>query len=85
MGKDKKIAAAAQSKSEAPAKKSLGEHPAFKTPERPNPGTVMSRLDHDITISYEGMAMVIPPRGKIPVADTQKLGALPTGVQVVKG
>lgn len=57
-------------------------------PEMPNPGRLVSRLDHAVTISYNGEGLVIPPRAQgkkaVIVADIAKLGAYPSGVQLLK-
>lgn len=45
--------------------------------------TVVSRQNHPVTLSYNGMAMVIPPRGRVKIADKRKLGMLPVGVRVI--
>lgn len=63
--------------------------PGFKgVTDRPKPGTIHSRLSHSATISYEGRALVIPPRAQgktaIIVENFDKLGALPTGVNCLE-
>lgn len=54
----------------------------------PNPGKLISRLDHAATIAYDGEAMMVPPRAQgihaVQIADIAKLGALPAGVQLIK-
>lgn len=47
------------------------------------PGKVISRLKHNVTLSYLGEGMVIPAQGRYLVNDVQKLGAIPSGVTVV--
>ena len=56
---------------------------AFKTEELPNPCNVKSRLNYPVTISYNGEALVIPPRGNCKVADRNKIGAIPKGVVII--
>jgi len=48
------------------------------------PGRLISKLNHPVTISYNGEAMQLPPRGKEKVSNVKKLGALPRGVLLVK-
>lgn len=51
------------------------------------PGSVVSQKDHNITISYNGESIIIPPRagvGERRVANIDKLGALPRGVFVIQ-
>lgn len=74
---------------EAKGKTPMMELPAFKNnPALPNPGKLISRLDHAVTIAYNGEGLVIPPRAQgknaILVADKAKLGALPSGVECIK-
>lgn len=47
------------------------------------PGHVINRMNHNMTITYDGEAMVIAPRAREKVADIEKLGSLPHGVVVV--
>jgi hypothetical protein len=87
--KSKEVKAQAPKDEAKPAEKkeykSHAELPAFKDEsDKSNPGMLMSRLDHSVTISYEGHAMVIPPRGRINIGNTAKLGAIPTGVHLQK-
>lgn len=56
---------------------------AFKTPARHDEGTVISRLDHSVFLSYDGEGLVVPPRGRVVVSNKKLLGALPKGVIVV--
>jgi hypothetical protein len=56
---------------------------AFKVSDRPDEGTIMSRLKHSVILSYGGEGLVIPPRGKRVIANKKLLGALPKGVVVV--
>lgn len=46
-------------------------------------GKVISRLNHSATISYDGKAMNIPPRGTAKRIELNKLGALPKGTQFI--
>lgn len=46
------------------------------------PAMVISRLNHPATLSYDGLSMIIPPRGREKIANMNKLGALPQGVFV---
>lgn len=94
MAKDKKEEVKMAQKVEAPkesgGKKPLSELPAFKNnPQLPNPGKLISRLNHAATIAYNGEALVVPPRAQgkhaIVIADIAKLGALPSGVELLKG
>lgn len=48
-----------------------------------NPALVINRLPHNVTISYEGKAMIVAPRERARIANLNKLGALPKGVTVV--
>lgn len=56
-----------------------------ETEEMLNPGTIISRLDHSVTLSYEGAGMMLPPRGRLVIANLAKLGAIPKGIFVVPG
>ena len=51
--------------------------------EMSEPAIVINRLDHPMTLSYGGDAMVVPPRGRVKIASVQKLGGLPKGIQLV--
>ena len=57
---------------------------AVKKEEVKNPGVLISRLSHPVTISYNGEGMLIPARGRSKVADTNKIGALPKGIFLKK-
>jgi hypothetical protein len=46
-------------------------------------GTLVSRLDHPVYISYFGDGMTIAPRGTVPKIRKVGLGALPRGVVFV--
>ena len=48
-----------------------------------NPGVLINSHNFDITISYGGVAMVIPPRARRTVGNKSLLGALPKGVRLV--
>jgi hypothetical protein len=67
----------------------LDQHPAFKgAPDLSKAGKLVSRLDHPVTIAYNGEALIIPPRAQgihaIVILNTALLGALPAGVQLLK-
>lgn len=47
------------------------------------PVVVFNRLPHDVTLSYNGSAMIVAPRMRAPVANVDKLGALPKGVTLL--
>jgi hypothetical protein len=47
------------------------------------PGLVINNQIHNLTLSYNGIAMVVPPRGRVKIADIQKLGGLPKGAQLI--
>ena len=49
-----------------------------------NPGYVMNRRNHNVTLSYNGDAMIVAPRQRAKVADLDKLGALLSGVTMYK-
>jgi len=64
----------------------ISDLPAFKNDaDQSNPGTLASRLDHSATVAYDGQGMVLPPRSRLKVGNIEKLGALPAGVQLIKG
>lgn len=46
-------------------------------------GKVISRLNHSVTISYDGKAMQVAPRGTAKGIELNKLGALPKGTQFI--
>lgn len=48
-----------------------------------DPVEVLNRLDHPVTLSYNGLSMIVPPRGKSLIADSAKLGACPKGIFVI--
>lgn len=48
-----------------------------------SPAIVINRLPHPMTLSYGGEAMVVPPRGKVKIANIEKLGGLPKGMQLL--
>lgn len=82
---EKEVAVAAKSA----AKPGMADLKAFNgAAPMPNPGKLISRLDHAATIAYDGEALVIPPRAQginaIQIADVAKLGALPSGIQLIK-
>lgn len=47
------------------------------------PARVISRLKHNVVLSYMGEGMVIAPHSRRLVNDYEKLGALPKGITVV--
>jgi len=47
------------------------------------PGKVISRLKHNVTLSYMGEGMIIAPHARRMVNDIEKLGAIPSGITVV--
>jgi hypothetical protein len=55
---------------------------ATKKASTPNMVTLVSTLDHPVTISYDGDAMVIPPKGRVAKVDPARLGAIPRGLRV---
>lgn len=48
------------------------------------PAKLISRLDHPVTLSYGETVIQIPPRGKVLIANLDKLGALPRGVSAIE-
>ena len=48
-----------------------------------DPGYLVSRQNHPVTLSYEGEALVIPPRGRVRIANKAKLGGLTMGVAFI--
>lgn len=49
-----------------------------------NPADLISRQDHPVTLSYNGLALIVPPRGSLTIADIAKLGgSSPKGIYVV--
>lgn len=47
------------------------------------PAMVINRNNHNITLAYDGEAIIIPPRGREKIADFEKLGRLPVGITVL--
>lgn len=47
-------------------------------------GKVVSRLNHPVELSYNGEALMIPPKGQGKGLDKEKLGSLPNGVVFVQ-
>lgn len=47
------------------------------------PAWVRNSLDHNMTLSYGGDAMVVPPRGKVKIPNMQKMGGLPKGLVMI--
>lgn len=63
----------------------ISDLPAFKNDaDMSNPGMLASRLDHSVMISYDGQAMMIPPRARVKIGNCEKLGALPVGIQLIR-
>lgn len=53
--------------------------------ESAEPGMLFSGLIHPVEISYNGESMIVPARAKKHrIDDVKKLGALPSGVRLVK-
>lgn len=46
-------------------------------------GELVSQLDHPVTISYKGEAMVLAPKAKITNVVKSALGAIPKGVTFI--
>ena len=51
--------------------------------ERTKPGYVINGNNHPITLSYNGEALVMAPKGKEIIANADKLGGLAKGVYFV--
>lgn len=45
---------------------------------------IFSTVNHNITISYNGMSMVIPPRGKCNIDNHYLLGSMPKHGLILK-
>ena len=43
-------------------------------------GFIKSSLNHPVMISYNGLGMMLPPRGRVKIADKRLVGSLPNGV-----
>jgi hypothetical protein len=54
-----------------------------KPEKRIRPGYLISRMDHPVTLSYHGEALVLAPRARVVIADGAKLGGLAPGVVFV--
>lgn len=84
MAKDKRVHLGV--KGEAESFRDIGARPepvamaALPHEKEVRPGRVVSRLDHDALLSYNGESIMIPARGLREVGDVKKLGALPRGV-----
>lgn len=50
---------------------------------RSKPGRLINRQNHPVTLSYNGEALVIPPKGLVVIANSDKLGGLAAGVVLV--
>jgi len=51
-----------------------------------NPNTVgklVSRLDHSVTIAYNGKGIMVPARGTVKKVTRVLLGAIPKGIQFI--
>lgn len=48
------------------------------------PGHLINRMNHPVTLSYGGEALVIPARGRVYIMNSQKLGGLAMGIVFVK-
>jgi len=44
---------------------------------------LLSRVDHPVTIGYDGRGIMVYPRGKTTPLEKSKLGAVPKGVQII--
>ena len=55
---------------------------AFKVTPRVNEGTLINRHKFPVTVSYNGVGLVIPAKGRLVLEDKSKLGALPVGVLI---
>ena len=64
-------------KKNAEEKKSLED-------KRTNPAYIINRLNHPITLSYMGHALIIPPKGKVMINNSELLGGMASGVVLVK-
>jgi len=52
--------------------------------EKVKPAYVISQLNHAVILSYNGLSLMVPPQGKVLVANQDLLGsALPRGIFVV--
>lgn len=86
----KKDVEAVQTTGESQSKKiALADHPAFQDDtEMSSPVSLISRLPHAATVSYDGDSIIIPPgaagKNAVIVGNKNKLGALPKGVEAVK-
>jgi len=61
----------------------VGNSKSVEAPEMANPAKVISRLNHQVVLCYDGEGMVIPPNGRKLIADYNKLGPLPRGITVL--
>jgi hypothetical protein len=61
----------------------VGNSQPTKKVEMTNPAKVISRLNHQVILCYDGEGMVLPPNGRKIVPDFNKLGVLPRGVTVI--
>lgn len=51
--------------------------------DRVKPAELINRNSHPITLSYDGEALVLPPRGREIIGNLEKLGGLAPGVTCV--
>lgn len=47
------------------------------------PAWIMNKVNHSITLSYNGDALVMPPNGKEKIANVNLLGAIPAMISIV--
>lgn len=59
------------------------ESPKLEEDKDLRPAIVVSSLDHQVILSYDGESMVVPPRGRQKVFNLDKLGAKPKGITVI--
>jgi len=71
-----------ESKGETKFFQGVGVAEEIEVEEMLAPAMIISRLNHPVTLSYEGFSMIIAPRGREKIANMSKLGALPKGVFV---
>jgi hypothetical protein len=51
-----------------------------ETPTEPQLYSAVSRLNHPVTLSYNGEALIVPPFGQINNILVEKLGPTPKGI-----
>ena len=47
------------------------------------PAKIVSRLKHNVTLSYMGQGMIISAHARRMINDYEKLGAIPSGITVI--